>query len=775
MLKSLFYNTLIFLCCCGNLFAQGSPETPATGLSPEDATEAILNYQLPDNATLKLKKNLEQAKNFAVLFQYIAAKTPEEKERVLQHSAESGINHASILIRIGDYIQQIAAQQITPQLHQEYEEQLTTLTERTPSCISAVCAVLIMNPHASKEENDKKTLRFMQRHAQSNSAINHVNLAISNLFENYAPINDQAALDHLLKATELYVYTNSKHESTLAYIWLALERYCELKGGAHHLLRFGCLTRAFATFTPDHQLTEETNRIPYRLARYCRTTPPEWGIPIEQMEYCFLRQAASLQHPDAWKRLADNCPDDESEFKQKAEQAAKKCGWDAHTDYNNTPCKRHGYGEFHFIFPYSMHDAESFRHSTRICKLLSRASRDITVADTQGLDQNPFLKDIMRILRELQGANSFLNEDVADYASLTPEQQKTYDRYCMNMNMIHARLQGDLKTQLNVYQHGLGATRAGQSATAEIAILEQLAKTGDNDAFATLIYKALRQNPWDSDALDVMYELAKVGNGKAMSFFIRKDFAAGRYAYIPNEESLTSARERALAILDQNAWKQQVATAKTPEERLVALLAVGVSGSVMAIELDDALQAYAETSPETAKVVRIMRLLYLQQATNSVHIHQLAAAAAKLKQLLQEVPANIISPDAAQDFCQDLDMQQQKYTLVRNRRLLYDATNSGALQKLKKQEADFILLVDGNLIAQSKKDEETDLSAFLERMQDDTCMATLITRSINAKDAPLIIKYGIEDVYATDIEAQARTILEQKHVVLPPEEAASKP
>ena len=175
------------------------------------------------------------------------------------------------------------------------------------------------------------------------------------------------------------------------------------------------------------------------------------------------------------------------------------------------------------------------------------------------------------------------------------------------------------------------------------------------------------------------------------------------------------------------------------KKSLAALLLAVKNDTQLSTRTDDALQAYAQKHPEMADAIYIIRLIILREALDSSYPTQTHEAYNRLCSLLEEIPAGLISKEAAQDFRMKYAFHNKLNNAQLQRLLHYDAEHSKALSKIQTGKATCLLVEDGDIIAESADTGSNAVTALLEAHEDDTEGNTVITAHLSVEEAETIL------------------------------------
>ena len=728
----------------------------------QEAAAALLALELPAHASPGLREYLHTAQDLALICQYIAADTPEEQQKLLQFALDSQKHSLVAAIHLDEYLARHKKGEITPEFQQQKENEIEALVSHYDRAITFAGILVHCNSYLDDTQKQEKISELISRGKDGKDPLNLTNAAINRLFSKYGTIDADEAISLLKPATRYYVFSPTRDESIEHAIWEALERYCELKGPAFNVLRMACIEKALTC--NDAQESKTNARLWYRLGLLCDAqSPGAWGYDSRNKAFICYKKAMQIGHPDAAMKLLRYAEtQDEIEFLKNRATAA---GWDAATDYANEACSRSGNWNRSFNLPYYMSTEEDFLEGCRIAKLLSKCTHMVDENKISQYSANPWTVTMFKLAVYIRKQESFIHEDLWPGYNLTQEQWERYDDILRQAYLSDADYANAPLKKRFMYKSGIGGTRAGKSFINLICAWQDAMDKGDLSAVEWAEY-SLKQDPSDLEAFHTLFSAYQAWESKALDFFSRKDFAAGKYAsYTPDDETKNYIKEKALAMSISRVWKEIADTASDEETKLAALLLAVKNDTQLSTRTDDALQAYAQKHPEMADAIYIIRLITLRDALASCWTAQMHEAYNRLSNLLEEIPDEVISKETAQYFRRKYAFSNQQEEAKLLRRLHYDAEHSKALSKIQKGEATCLMLEYGNIIAQSADTGNNAVTALLESHEDDTSGNCVITANLSVEEAEAILHFGIQSVYAVQADEAAVRLLKEKRVI----------
>lgn len=307
--------TILLLAATLNSTAPATEGSPAAiqavysdELTPEQAMEALLNYELPSDIGYHVQEYAKNIRFFALTAKFIQAKDEKAIHECMDKCMQLGEYKLLSLIKGYELAERYReAGRLNEEEYSEYYEAFKAMAGESPQAHSLLCGMIQIHPNLSDEEKTKRTRELVLEGTNINHELPLTNAAITLLYQQYGDIDVELAQQLLKKALYQGAGTLVGFTSEQS-LWEAIARICELKGEAFRPLQYGALICAFRTAKEE----EEKGEIAYKLACFCEQMPADTSFPRESFIHHYLAQAALTQHPEALIRLNELAQDPNS-------------------------------------------------------------------------------------------------------------------------------------------------------------------------------------------------------------------------------------------------------------------------------------------------------------------------------------------------------------------------------------------------------------------------------------------------------------------------------
>ena len=310
--------------------------------------------------------------------------------------------------------------------------------------------------------------------------------------------------------------------------------------------------------------------------------------------------------------------------------------------------------------------------------------------------------------------------------------------------------------QMDDYTEASSALNKGEFP---VKLLQNMAEKGSAFArYHLLVNQIIKEKSFTQESFNAMCHLANEGLGSA-AWFLFDAFKNEKYGLYRDISAMEYFYYCALAELNADAWATKLEAAETDVETILALahLVNGNKASQYILRYDDALKAYAEAHPETARIICILRFLTMDYALRTFGGETPEDELELDNRLLEVVQTTLPGMLSEKEMAFHKACAEQKYVEARWRQRRSVARLG--VPAIKENRAEVVLIKDREIICERFAKDAQALATLCEQHACDFKNADVVLRYADAEVANILLPVAPRSLTALRITTEARAKL----------------